>query len=789
MLWRRGLLGREAMSTLAIGIVLGVAPKVQAQVQSQQPAQEQPATSPTPSQPANSTPAAAPASSQQQSAAPAPGNTTHLPQIVVRTAKNKPKPKPIAAKPQHEAVPADPTAAAQAALDAKTQEFNNARDNNLLTKIGASTTSMNRTAIERLPQADNTPIDKLILQFPGVSYDSAISNPNFHVRSEYANVQIRINGVIVPEGVSALGPFLDTNFIGNITLLTGALPAEYGLRTAGVLDITSRNFSTPGGEVSLYGGSRQTFTPSFDYGGSFGSSQYFVSARGNWSGLGLESATPTLNAIHDETQQGKFFGYVSSMLDESTRFSVITAASYGRFQIPNQPGQTPLGDFGPATLDSTQINENEIDQYYMTMASLQKHGTDGDAQLSFFSRYAQVHFLPDVFDDLAFNDQAADIIRQSTLTGTQFDSSYIVNDRHTLRTGFAITGEQTNVSNVSTVLPTDGMGDVTSSVPFNVTDQTSLLGWNLGGYVQDEWKLTNELTLNTGVRFDQLYQFVDANQFSPRIALVYKPFQGTTVHAGYSRYFTPPYQAQATQTNIALFTDTTAQPAIEQADPVKPERSNYFDVGVEQVVMPGLNMGLDLYYKRAKDMLDDGQFAQVPILTQFNWAQGYSEGGEFKLNYTQGNFNAYGNFAYNISRATGPESNQYLFDADEFAYLQTHWHYTDDMQRMTGSAGASYRFMNATTVSADMTYGSGLRAGDFPQVAPNDTHATPYVAVNTGIAHDVRWSTDYKPLTVRFDIVNLFDRIYQIRTGSGIGEFAPQYGARRGYYVGLSQKL
>ena len=60
---------------------------------------------------------------------------------------------------------------------------------------------------------------------------------------------------------------------------------------------------------------------------------------------------------------------------------------------------------------------------------------------------------------------------------------------------------------------------------------------------------------------------------------------------------------------------------------------------------------------------------------------------------------------------------------------------------------------------------------------------------NTGIAHDIRWSSDYKPATVRFDVVNLFDQVYALRTGTGIGVFAPQYGARRGFYVGLSQKL
>ena len=667
-----------------------------------------------------------------------------------------------------------------------------ARDN-LLPKLGASTYSISRDTIERLPQAANTPIDKVILQMPGVSYNSAVSNPSFHVRGEYANVQTRINGVVLPEGVSGLGPFLDTNFIGSMSLLTGALPAEYGLRTAGVLDITSRAFAAPSGEVSLYGGSRETFTPSFDYGGSAGNSEYFVSARGIWNDLGIENSTPGLNAIHDQTQQGKFFGYASTLLDESTRFSVISAASYSAFQIPNNPAQTPLTDFPtpqPAVpISSTALNENEYDSYYMTMASLQKHGTDGDAQLAVFSRYAEVHFVPDIFNDLAFNDVASDVTRQSTLTGMQGDGSYIVNDRHTLRAGFAVSGEQTNVTNSSTVLPDPGGGGVPpGSTPFNVTDQTSLLGWNIATYVQDEWKLTNQLTLNMGLRFDQLYQFVDANQLSPRFAIVYKPFDGTTFHAGYARYLTPPYQAQATQTNVALFANTTNQPAQFTADPVKPERAHYFDAGIDQTVLPGLTMGLDAYYKLARDMIDDGQFGAAVVLTQFNYARGYSEGGEFKLKYSNGNFNAYANFAYNITRAIDVESNQYLFDAATLAYLQNNYHYTDDMQRMTGSAGVSYRIYD-TTMTADMIYGSGLRTGELPNFVPNSLHTTPYAVINTGVAHDFRWSPDYKPVTVRFDVVNLFDQIYELRDGSGIGVFAPQYGARRGYYVGLSQKL
>jgi outer membrane receptor protein involved in Fe transport len=737
-----------------------------------------------------------PATSEQpQQIAPPAG--TLLPMITVTERKpktTKPPPKSNASASTRTG-PTTPqpnaTAVAQAALNAKMTGLDQARDNSLLPKIGASTYTISRQTIEDLPQADNTPIDKVILQMPGVSYDSAVSNPDFHVRNEYANVQIRINGVVLPEGVSALGPFIDTNFVGSMSLLTGALPAQYGLRTAGVLDITSRSFAEPGGEVSLYGGSQQTITPSFDYGGSVGNSEYFVTARGNWNSLGLENPTPAQNAIHDETQQGKFFGYASTLLDESTRFSIISAVSYSAFQIPNNPGQTPLGDFGSPTANSATLNENEYDTYIANIAAWQSHGTDGDAQFAVYSRYAEVHFVPDIVGDLEFNDVASDVTRRSELDGAQGDASYIVNQQHTVRGGFAVSGEQTNVANVSTVLPVNPVTGAISSTPTTITDDNSKLGWNIGVYVQDEWKVTDQLTLNSGLRFDQLYQFVDANQLSPRLALVYKPFAATAFHAGYARYFTPPYQAQAVQSNIALFANTTNAPEVPLDNPVKPERSSYYDVGIDQTVLPGLTMGVDAYYKNTRDQIDDGQFGAAVVLTQFNFERGFSEGGEYKLKYTNGNFKAYANFSYNITEAIGPESNQYLIDAPDYNYLLTHWHYTDDMQRMTGSAGASYRW-NDTLFTTSLIYGSGLRTGDLESpvpVAPNSLHTPAYAVVNVGVAQDFKSSPGAKPLTVRFDIVNLFDQVYELRTGSGIGEFAPQYGARRGFFAGLSQKF
>ncbi len=428
------------------------------------------------------------------------------------------------------------------------------------------------------------------------------------------------------------------------------------------------------------------------------------------------------------------------------------------------------------------------------MVALQKKVDNVDWQLAYFSRYSDLHFTPDEIGDLAFNGVASNVQRQSSINGVQGDGSYRLNDVHTLRGGFFVSGEQTDVSNASLLLPTaTGVPPCNSAsldTPCNVTDSDSKLGWLLGVYLQDEWKITSQLTLNAGIRFDQMYQFVDANQWSPRVSLVYKPFDGTTLHAGYARYFTPPSQVIATPANVAAFDNTTqesgtcggaSQPA---CGPVLPERAHYFDVGIVQRVFPGLEIGVDGYYKLARDLLDDGQFGAALVLDGFNYAKAYNEGIEIKANYTAGNFKAYGNIAIAQQKGTDIVSNQYLIDFSDLAYIANNYIFTDHSQTVTASAGLTYLWQG-TTFSADLIYGSGLRTdGD----VPNGAHVPAYTQVNLGTSHEFTSGLE-KPVTLRFDIINLFDNIYQIRNGDGIGVFAPQYGPRREFFVGLSQKF
>ena len=707
---------------------------------------------------------------------------TALPQIVVEAPQRPPPARPKPA-PRPAVTPVQPDA--NAVIATQNTQLDVVREN-LSPRVGTSTFDMNRAFIETLPQGTDGPIDKVLLQAPGISQDSAASG-EIHVRNEHANVQYRINGIILPDGISGFGRVLDTSFVGSLALITGALPAQFGLRTAGVIDIQTKSGKSleQGGSVGVYGGSFDTLTPSVEYGGRIGTTEYFFTGRGFTSNLGIENPTGSYSAIHDRTLQGNFFSYTSTVLDAQTRVSTIFGNSTSHFQIPNNPGQSfccgITSAYGVSDFSSSNLNENQNEQNTFGVVALQKSVNGFDVQLAAFSRYSSLHFIPDPVGDILFNGIASDVYRRGFANGLQGDGAFPLNDANTLRAGFTVTGESTLVSNIATVEPLDSEGNPIDA-PFPITDNNSKFGWIAGIYLQDEWRITNQLILNFGLRFDQMWQYVNANQFSPRFNLVYKPFDGTTFHAGYARYFTPPPQAIAAPTNIAATANTTAQPENFLQNPVLPERSHYFDAGVVQKITPNLQVGIDAYYKIAKDLLDDGQFGQALILSGFNYESAYNAGVELTATYKDGNFSGYGNLAWARQMAKNVVSNQYLFGNDELAYIANNYIYTDHAQTWTASAGASYLWQG-TRFTASMVYGSGLRSG-----FANTDHVPPYATANVGVSREFT-VPDLGKFTARLDVVNIFDAVYQIRSGTGIGVFAPQYGMRRGFFVGLSKKL
>ncbi len=653
-------------------------------------------------------------------------------------------------------------------------------------EIGASLYSFDSTAIEALPGGRNVALSQVLLRAPGVVQDSF---GQIHVRGDHNDIQYRINGVILPEGLNVFGQSVSPRFADKISLITGALPAQYGLRTAGVVNIQTRGSGfDQSGAISVYGGSHGQIQPSLEYSGSSGANSYFVSGSYLHSNLGVESPDGSSTPLHDTTNQLNGFVYFDHILSDNSKISFILGSSVQHFEIPDKRGAQPelgLAINGRTDFPSAAIDDRQTEATHYGIASYLYTADKFTGQLSLFGRYSSLRYTPDAaFADLAYGGISQSAYKRDVAFGIQAEGKYELTDTHTLRAGLIFQHDRSVSDTSSAVLPVGEDGRQTGDVPFFIDDRSAATALTYSGYVQDEWKPVEALVLNFGVRFDRFEGFRNEQQLSPRVNFVLTPLQGTTIHGGYSRYFTPPPFELVANATAAKFVGTTAAlPNGTISTTPFAERSNYYDVGISQL-FGHVTLGVDFYYRQVRNLLDEGQFGAPIILTPFNYASGRIRGIEFTGNYQHGPITAYGNISIAKAQGQGIVSSQASFDAADLAYIANHYIYVDHDQHITASGGLAWSG-DGSKLSVDGLFGSGLRAdGD----VPNGRKLASYLIVNLAASHEFTLPVA-GTVEARFDVVNLFDHQYEIRDGTGVGVGAPQFGARRGFFVGLSKQF
>ena len=215
---------------------------------------------------------------------------------------------------------------------------NRIRVQNTLTQTGASKYTLTSHDIKNLPQGEATPLNEVLLQMPGVALDQ---NQEIHVRGEHLGIQYEMNGVLLPLDLNTDPTFtqlLNSQFAKSVSLADGILPARYGYRTAGVVEIKTKD-GCDGGDnwFQIYGGQRDTVRPSFQLQGCSDKFSYYATGLYLQSNLGFSSAVAAPDPIHDAIREGQGFTYLTYQLDSAGETQPDVGRNLRRFAIPQRP--------------------------------------------------------------------------------------------------------------------------------------------------------------------------------------------------------------------------------------------------------------------------------------------------------------------------------------------------------------------------------------------------------------------------------------------------------------------
>ena len=659
-------------------------------------------------------------------------------------------------------------------------------------RASSETYQLSRKEIEALPKGNNNDVYEVLLTVPSVVYGSLKQT---HVRQDHANQQFRIDGIPIPDTVTgAFADIVPPRAWERADIILGGMEAQYGNKTALILDITSKSGTKPGfGSAQLFGGSNETVNPSFEYGGTIGEKiRYYLLNSYVTTNRGIEPPTLGKTNHHNHNEKNNTYLRGDYQHDNRNNFSWIFLNSVAKYQIPTIPNLDAnpdvlalLAGFTPNASQSVDQFQKEDNQYSQLVWRHDVNASNFFSVGAYFRR-GVADFQTDPLNALAYADdvdsaQTANQRRSAYSGGIRLDHTWIPNRHHVVKTGVQF--DYSRANNTAQIFAFDTSsgapaGPVITREASNQNIQTREEFW-----VQDQWSLNDHWTLNLGVRGDAIQGFYNEGQVSPRVGLTYKHNESNVFHAYYGRLFTPPNIEQVAFARLNT-QDTTAAPENPTGFQPRAERSHYFQVGSYHALHRRATLELTAYYKLAHYLSDAGQFGSTPLLNFFAFERGWQRGidGALKVQFTE-NLTGRGNVAWGQCKGYGIQSGQYLLEQAEINDITSPGGvFCDHSQLMTSSAVLSYRLWERTVFTGQMLYGSGLRTAE-EGAKTNSSHEDSYTVYNVSVTHTIPLPWHGQKMLVGFDVINLLDEHYFINRGEGsIGLGIAHAGMPRSYF-------
>jgi hypothetical protein len=673
-------------------------------------------------------------------------------------------------------------------------------------RAGASNHLDEQQIADRPSSLPGRSVQDLVNSQPGWLYEG---NAVLHPRGSEYQTQFVVDGIPLTDNRSpSFGPEIEADDIDSLTIYTAGIPAEYGRKMGGVVEVNTQRDIQQGlhGETVLSGGS-------FDTAGAFTELQY--TAGKNTFGLSASGAATAhyLNPVVPEnyTNRGTVGDFSLGFERDLTPRDHLTLSvrhELSRYEIPNELVQQNGGFFE---------NPDNTGLVFVPGGQLQ---TGDNFETMGIVSYQHV-FSPDALGSLRgmARDNSIDFYSNPAswpLNATQhndfkeiyFNGSVAVHHgRHELKAGIEsdaiflhenfnyVMPDCANLSNPQCPINL-GILDAGATI-FAFTGSRPDL--EQSAYVEDAIRLGN-WSVNAGLRWDHYQLLLNQNAVSPRIAVSrYFPSAGVMIHASYDRIFqTPSFENILLSSSPSAEALDTSVPAVQL--PVQPSHGNYYELGTTKAFFGKLRLDANMFRRQVNNYADDNQVLSTGISFPIAFSKAILYGAEGKLELPRwGRFSGFASYSYIVGNAWFPVTGG-LFLGNN-AVNPTTGHFPDSQdQRQSVRARVRYQIAPRLWAALGCDYNSGLPfqpdlspqqyATEYGQAVvnhlsfvPDNDRIRPYFTQNASVGVDL-YQHEKRSLRLQGDVENLSNTLELIDFGGLFSGNA--IGPSRSYSLRLS---
>ncbi len=541
----------------------------------------------------------------------------------------------------------------------------------------------------RLGSVPGRSLQDLVNSQPGWLYEG---NAVLHPRGSEYQTQFVVDGIPLTDDRSpSFGPAIDADDAQSITIYTAGIPAEYGRKMGGVVEINTLQDSQAGlhGQLVLSGGSFNSAGTAAQGQYAWGKNTFGASASGSMTDHYLNPVVPQ-NYSNTGTL-GDFAASYERELTSSDRLRFIVRHEISRYDIPNELVQQAAGQ--------RQTGDNAET---MGIVSYQ-HAFSSNAVADLRG------MVRDNANGFNSNDNSTpiEVFQQNYFREGYFKGTATINHgRHEWK--FGVESDNTFLNENFRYHITDlSQFDDDPPPPVDFSFLGHRPDLEQSAFVQDRIRLNN-WTISAGLRWDHYQLFLNRHGVDPRFSISrFFPSADLLVHFSYDRVFQTPSFENILLSNSAAI--ETLDPVNFLRLPVEPSEGNYYEAGITKGFLGRVKLDANYFRRLVSNYADDDQIANTTISFPIAFRKSIIYGAEAKLEMPDWHrFSGFLSYSYTVGQAWYPVTGG-LFLGDDATGLPPNGHFPDSQdQRNTVRGRLRYQVTPRFWIAGGIQYDTGL---------------------------------------------------------------------------------